>query len=55
MPRQIRYYPNVITVMKQEKKDAFLKKIEGKYKQSEIINKFIDLLLEGKLDNIFFK
>lgn len=54
MPRQIKYYPNVITVMKPEKKEAFLKKIYPQ-KQSTVINKFIDLLLEGKFDKIFFK
>lgn len=48
------YYPIVITVMKAEKKEAFLKKIHPQ-KQSTFINKFIDLLLEGKFDKIFFK
>jgi len=40
--------------MKPEKKEAFLKRIDGVYKQSTIINKFIDLLLAGKLDKYFF-
>jgi len=47
-----KYYPNVITVMKSEKKEAFLKKIFPQ-KQSTVVNKMIDLLLDGKLDKYF--